>query len=399
MKNISIFVLFTILNLNFSYSQITVSTVEKKEVPIKVYEPYDGSTNINQKKLLSNKDYYYGLEGFFIPFEAMSFHGFEVISEQPNTGLWLNSEDKYNGYNFIVDKKTVESVIANKKFRILEGITGPELQNKLLIKSDSIRKSNSKAQLASSNFIKKEFYNYDPVYVKILNEENNSVYYFRPGGLSFILSDYYEGLKKKYLNQTVVVTNNERWLNDSRNKVKELTTDELINLPYRSKWNVIEITIFKGGYKLSLILENENIGRILYTLDPDIIDNFNRNVSMGMNNGYNLALLEDFQIQILKDKKAQEEKARAIAKRKKELEIAETNRQNQLIEKYGNDFGKTISNGKVKIGMTSAMCVEAWGMPISKKTIVTEDAKLSQWTFYGNRKLIFKDNVLLMIEY
>jgi len=72
-------------------------------------------------------------------------------------------------------------------------------------------------------------------------------------------------------------------------------------------------------------------------------------------------------------------------------------RKADLTKKYGASNAKLIVEGKVRIGMTKAMCEEAWGSPDRINKTVGSWGTHEQWV-YGNSYLYFEGNKLTAIQ-
>ena len=72
-------------------------------------------------------------------------------------------------------------------------------------------------------------------------------------------------------------------------------------------------------------------------------------------------------------------------------------RKAELIKKFGASNAKLILEGKVQIGMTKAMCEEAWGTPDDINKSIGSWGTHEQWV-YGNSYLYFEDNKLTSIQ-
>lgn len=62
-----------------------------------------------------------------------------------------------------------------------------------------------------------------------------------------------------------------------------------------------------------------------------------------------------------------------------------------LIKKYGKVYGNLISQGKVKIGMTTSMCKESWGIPTDINKTIGSFGTYEQWV-YGNKEYLYFEN-------
>lgn len=72
-------------------------------------------------------------------------------------------------------------------------------------------------------------------------------------------------------------------------------------------------------------------------------------------------------------------------------------RKAELTQKYGADNADVILEGKVRIGMTKAMCEEAWGYPDEINKMTGSWGTDEQWV-YGNNYLYFENGELTTIQ-
>ena len=72
-------------------------------------------------------------------------------------------------------------------------------------------------------------------------------------------------------------------------------------------------------------------------------------------------------------------------------------RKADLTKKFGAANAKLILEGKVKIGMTKAMCTEAWGHPYDINKTIGSWGVHEQWV-YGSSYLYFENDILTSIQ-
>lgn len=70
----------------------------------------------------------------------------------------------------------------------------------------------------------------------------------------------------------------------------------------------------------------------------------------------------------------------------------------QYIRKYGKELGSLILQKKVKIGMTSEMCVEAWGKPNDINRTTGSWGTHEQWVYDNDCYLYFENGILTTIQ-
>ena len=73
-------------------------------------------------------------------------------------------------------------------------------------------------------------------------------------------------------------------------------------------------------------------------------------------------------------------------------------RRKKLIAKYGQRNGQLISEGRVRIGFTKAMCKEAWGEPEDINTSRGSWGVHEQWCYRDGSYLYFKNGKLTSIQ-
>ena len=71
---------------------------------------------------------------------------------------------------------------------------------------------------------------------------------------------------------------------------------------------------------------------------------------------------------------------------------------NSYINKYGKRYAELIMNGRVALGMTRRMCIDAWGEPESVNRTITEYGTSEQWVYDLGTYLYFEGNKLTGIQ-
>lgn len=98
----------------------------------------------------------------------------------------------------------------------------------------------------------------------------------------------------------------------------------------------------------------------------------------------------------------EKKQAQRDALQQKKNDIANVEKQKQrkikLTQKYGQVYGELIFNHKVKIGMTSEMCIESWGKPIDNLRTTTAYGLHEQWVYNTKTYLYFDDGILTTIQ-
>jgi hypothetical protein len=195
-----------------------------------------------------------------------------------------------------------------------------------------------------------------------------------------------------YINQNLVAQNE---LSD----IKELSTNNLINIPKGSIWRFKEINIVKiednnpYGYSPIIKLINDD-GLMIWFIGNELEYFFG-------DEKFRIAKKDDFKT----DFQLQEIETSKIAKElyEKKQENEQKLRDKEGIRSYtklyGSRYAKNIWEGTVILGMTKKMCEEAWGTDF---TLVTEKVKggtIDKWIFSFSKILIFKNDILIKAIY
>lgn len=69
----------------------------------------------------------------------------------------------------------------------------------------------------------------------------------------------------------------------------------------------------------------------------------------------------------------------------------------KLIDEYGYNIGSAIFNRQVQIGMTTSMCLEAWGKPNDINKTTTKNSWNEQWV-YNRSYLYFENGILTAVQ-
>lgn len=96
-------------------------------------------------------------------------------------------------------------------------------------------------------------------------------------------------------------------------------------------------------------------------------------------------------------KKYKEKQKLQQQKEKAEYDKYQLARKSEIISKYGQELGSVIANGRVRIGMSKQMCIDAWGNTIVSNKIITEKGTVERLQ-YGRGVLYFFNGTLKRIE-
>lgn len=211
----------------------------------------------------------------------------------------------------------------------------------------------------------------------------------------WVVLGHYEKMKSKYINKDFVYigTDNVYLRNtwDKANGLINIETDTVTtNIKKGSVWTCVGIQVkprkkddnmlLDKRSPIVLIFNNETYGKHYCYLESS-----NGSPYENLNSGSITQICGRFQLKSQYDKIVAETAAKK-AKRKTDL-----------INKFGAANAELILQGKVKIGMTKEMCLEAWGHPEDINKTVGSWGTHEQWV-YGSSYLYFEGNKLTSIQ-
>lgn len=263
---------------------------------------------------------------------------------------------------------------------------------------DSKSNNNSKKVITNVKYwseIRAKKYNFKVVF-ELKDEITNEILYYSQNDLNsryakFILVSYFIKQKQLFLNEFLITDSNFK----TKDLIKKVSKDDLngnsvksskeVVIDYKNnRWLCTDVTILDGEKNISYILKNENDETIAvnninnWKLEKDIVEQ------------KKLAEAEKEKIKLQREKNI-------LELEKKEKEKKEILKE-KMIAKYGKELGLTISNHKVKIGMTKEMCKDSWGIPLWSEKKTTNNRIEEIWYFGLAYSLVFEDDKLSMIN-
>ena len=176
----------------------------------------------------------------------------------------------------------------------------------------------------------------------------------------------------------------------------KVTCDSVgVCIPHANKWDVnivchidtikdIVIPYDQSAYNQSLLLSSKQYNNISYSIL------LNQKKYDSLINTQHQKLLAEQQQKIEEEKTIQE-------KRLKEAKQADQ-RKSEILKKYGKYYGELILAGKVKLGMTKQMCIEAWGQPEDINRTIVQGNINEQWVYSLDCYLYFDNGILTAIQ-
>lgn len=343
------FFIATIFLATKSYSQITTTKIEVKE-KVQKQKVYDGKSNFEVFK---------DIEGY------KQYIGQKIYTTKSRLPIYTSTGEEYTD--------------CHNKYFTIKNVIQEEID-------------------PSNNYGEREIN-----FFELINDENGEIYYYKLGksynsgagwindGIqpSIILVPYFLNLKKTYENKKYVIVS--YWRKDG---FTNETTNEwvVVNKPlYGGEWNCEVSVVEKDGKEKIFYIMKNNSGEIISseTVDNESPDKFSIIKKRGAftNAGLFFMSVEDYNSENATKKKE-----------KKDVITQKNNVINKLTPKYGKEKAVLISSGKVEIGMTRQMCVDAWGVPLYSKILKTKKGTTETLLYNWNRKLYLENGILAKIE-
>lgn len=286
-----------------------------------------------------------------------------------------------NKYSFRVSNN---SNIGNKYYQIIDIVYGDRLNRIMNFKSQYTGNNDGKVLFTQTrNLGRKEnvteksqaisLSRQNTKIAYLLKDEvtNDTVLYYRSEQNRFILVPYFVKQKELYEGNYII------------NKSYSFETGG-INAPKGSKWLCNSVTVSSKTNKLTYVLENEK-GDILTRSE---IKGFVLE---------DVVLKEEAEKKMLAQEREEKRKKEELQRKENERRAIEK-RKAMCVEKFGQEKGLLIAQGKVQIGMTKEMCEIAWGEPIMVSKSTSEYGISETWHFGFIKTLYFTDGKLKRID-
>lgn len=347
-----------LLVVGFCNAQISIGTVEKKEIkkPTVPVPDYDASTNF------INYEQYYRRVPPEKKCEKSAFYSRYCNSEV----YYPTYTDDYKKEDCLIFKNSETIVKLNwsdisEKYYAIKDITVPfensSFYSKLLETNPNMNTTITNGML-----------------FKLENKETKEIIYtvefFQP---SFVMTDYYTKLSKGFPKFTFVAK-----------KDFNGTT-----LPLGGK----DFYVDKGTeWKAELTL--------LRRSDMDLMGDYNESESQDLLLMV-IAIRDTVKIITYLDSKDYYETFWDLFDIKENIEAEKQARDNnakqrlaKLTKQYGESNAKNIIDGQLTIGMSKDMCQETWGTTLNRKSYTNESGKIEVWEYVGFGKLFFTNGKL-----
>ncbi|HXU28522.1 MAG TPA: hypothetical protein VN698_14925 [Bacteroidia bacterium] len=249
----------------------------------------------------------------------------------------------------------------------------------------------------NTNNLKYRGTNENGVFFKLKSTENNDIIYYvlSKDGKDFVSTGpwvcmgYYEKFKQLFKNKTFIAQKN---LDD----LHEINTGKLISCSMGEAVTCSDVTL--------LDLKTRNLSELCIILKKSSSDEIAVSKKWGplkAGEVFNSAEKGTFKRldAVINDYKEAEQEQTQQIKQEIVIEQAQQNEINELIKKYGKNFGTKIARGEVEIGMTKNMCREAWGEPERKRETKVVNGTTEKWFYPQARFLYFIGDKLNSLQY
>lgn len=208
------------------------------------------------------------------------------------------------------------------------------------------------------------------------------------------LVPYFEKMQKTYKGQNVVPTKKIEQLAD-------INTGELVNIQSGDIWRCYDVTFvntIKQQFVQPYLLLEKDGSRVMIKFQ-DFTEKCRSIFTEEDHLFLPTFILEKEYDEIIAEKqRAEEERQRIAEEKQRQEELARIERNKQIMQKYGNKYGKLICDGKVCLNMTKEMCVEAWGEPLYVNSTIVRGLVHEQWVYGWQTYLYFDNNILTAIQ-
>lgn len=369
-----------------TYCQISTRQIaDKQESPIRPYDSLNYQLTMeNYKEFIGQTIYVLPkskLNSYYKPDRIQSYSNFSAVPSDAGDIKENQYKPIQTGkYWFVSDYNS----LAAKYFKIIDVID----------KTDR------------DKFMSK--YNEMGLYLKLESVENHDTLFYQVVKVRqhldsrtlypFIIVGYFEKLKQLNINKKFIAQTD---ITD----LSEINSGKSVTCLRGSEWNCVDVTLIetKGGIYLEPVFVFK--------------DSLSQEIAVGIENkieGIN-ASIKDFkskEIILLEKRKQEEELKKQIAEEKmqKQQEAIQSKknsattaqakkvRRENIIKKYGANFGTLIADGKVAVGMTKEMCIAAWGKPQDINRTTGTFGVHEQWVYNLKSYLYFENEVLTTIQ-
>ncbi|MBQ5826534.1 MAG: hypothetical protein IIW46_03560 [Bacteroidaceae bacterium] len=196
----------------------------------------------------------------------------------------------------------------------------------------------------------------------------------------FFLVPYFEKMQKMYKGLNVVATTN-------LDNLVDINNGSPVNIKAEEIWSCYDVTfVHSKDYTFIqpffLLKKGETKVKIPFRVFTEKCSGMF--FSEDRTHRQRFILEQDYNNLIAERMRSAEEKQRMEEERLRVEEQVRLERNKQIINKYGNRYGKLICEGQVCLNMTKEMCIEAWGEPNYINSTIIKGLVHEQWIYWGS---------------
>lgn len=226
---------------------------------------------------------------------------------------------------------------------------------------------------------------------QLVREDNGDILYLNMvddslDKLPFMLMANYEKYKYMYESKELVAVKDVSSSNEL--SLIDINSGEKVEMKPGDYWTCLEVSLFdlNDHYILvpRLLLTNDKGNKLLFPFSKEFRSCF--------------ITADEFEAELAEKERQEKIRMEEMEKLTLQEEKAKEELKKEYIRKYGKEKGTLVSEGKVRIGMTKAMCFDAWGTPQKINTTRTANTVREQWVYDLRSYLYFENGILTTIQ-
>lgn len=252
----------------------------------------------------------------------------------------------------------------------------------------SLDKFDSRQKVSHLRFTLKNQTSGEEIYWIVKNNSrlNNSFMFLVP---------YFEKMQQSFKGRNVVSTT------EYPSTLVDIKTGNEVKIKPGEKWHCYDVTFVnlkdKTLIQPYLLLEKDGV-KVMVSFEDFTRESFGKFVTEQYTSRPTFITEHIYDELLADNQRAVEERQRKEEEKKRLEEQAQKERNQRIMQKYGNKYGTMICNGEVCLKMTKEMCRESWGDPIDINTTIVDGMTTEQWVYGLQTYLYFTNGVLTAIQ-
>ena len=210
----------------------------------------------------------------------------------------------------------------------------------------------------------------------------------------FTLVPYFEKSMSLYKDKNLIVTCNLQ-------NIIDIETGESVTINPDEEWYCYNVTfLHTKEHKLiePFILLRKGSNRIKVSFHDLEKERYCESDKIDLQYSPLFILKDKYEALVIEKQKSEEERLAAQIERERQEELANQQRKEQLIKKFGSTYGQLIADSKICLKMTKEMCIESWGEPYSINTTIVEGLTMEQWVYGLGTYVYFNNGIITGIQ-